>query len=722
MASSRRGGVPRVARSPMSRSRRPSTSRTASSSRWLNTGPSPYAPGCEGAERGHIRCMPSFRPPAQAANGDFIAEGTETVSEGPDAGKLVPPAPEDAGRDPQSATPPAPEATPSPPPVPGAHDEPALASPSAGAPPRAAGSPAAIRAEGACPGPATAAPAPPPEPIVPGAPVVPAASAPRRGQAQASARAPARRGPAPWPPRVSDTLALSPPKPRLALPPPKLRPQDPIALGAAAPAAAPPATGDVSSAPGTPPPISAPPEPCAPSTPAASDPGAPQAAPSEGIPPPASGRAVSPARPRPQHANPTWPLEPVPAPEAASQPAPASQSVARPPRAGAPARAAVVALAPAVPAAAPPGGPAPAPKDAVLPLRAPTPAPPAAPAAPVPAAPPAPPAQPHNLEARAHPLAPGLDPPGDQRGAVSAPAPQVAASSETAAAAERLWQPLPVPVFPHHRAGEPGPPATQARSLPVWQETPAPPLAPRRATWTPPAGVDVRLRPILVRALKLIGLAAMGFVLSVAALIVLYRWVDPPTSMLMLGQRLGGSSITQHWLALEHVSSNLQLAVVASEDGRFCRHHGVDWGELESAIDQSVDGVARGGSTIAMQTVKNLFLWPAKSYVRKAIEIPLAYAVDATWSKRRLLEIYLNIAEWGPGIFGAEAAARYHFRKPASLLSPREAALLAVSLPNPFERRAGAPGPGTQRLAANLMLRMRAAPGMARCVRSGSGL
>ena len=119
-----------------------------------------------------------------------------------------------------------------------------------------------------------------------------------------------------------------------------------------------------------------------------------------------------------------------------------------------------------------------------------------------------------------------------------------------------------------------------------------------------------------------------------------------------------------------------------------------------------------------MQVVKNLFLWPSKSYVRKAIEIPLAYLVEAAWSKRRILEIYLNIAEWGPGIFGAEAAARYHFGKPASLLSPREAALLAVSLPNPFEREAGSPGPGTQRLADNLLLRMRAAPGNASCVRS----
>src|SRR5262249_36771236 len=130
---------------------------------------------------------------------------------------------------------------------------------------------------------------------------------------------------------------------------------------------------------------------------------------------------------------------------------------------------------------------------------------------------------------------------------------------------------------------------------------------------------------------------------------------------------------------------------------------------------------ARGGSTIAMQTVKNLFLWPAKSYLRKAIEIPLAYGVDAVWSKRRLLEIYLNIAEWGPGVFGAEAAARYHFRKPASLLNAREAALRAVAVPSPLDRGRGAPAPGTRRLAPNLMLRRRPGPSMARCLGRAAG-
>jgi monofunctional biosynthetic peptidoglycan transglycosylase len=156
-----------------------------------------------------------------------------------------------------------------------------------------------------------------------------------------------------------------------------------------------------------------------------------------------------------------------------------------------------------------------------------------------------------------------------------------------------------------------------------------------------------------------------------------------------------------------------------SEDGRFCRHRGVDWSELGEAIESARDGTPRGGSTISMQVVKNLFLWPSRSYVRKAIEIPLTYVVEGLWPKRRILEIYLNIAEWGPGVFGAEAASRFHFGKRASQLTPREAALLAVSLPNPFTRRAGDPGPGTSRLANNLLIRMRTGRANAFCVRGG---
>jgi monofunctional biosynthetic peptidoglycan transglycosylase len=127
----------------------------------------------------------------------------------------------------------------------------------------------------------------------------------------------------------------------------------------------------------------------------------------------------------------------------------------------------------------------------------------------------------------------------------------------------------------------------------------------------------------------------------------------------------------------------------------------VDWAALYEAMQDS-----RGGSTITMQTAKNLFLWPSRSYIRKAIEIPVALAIDLAWPKRRILEVYLNIAEWGPGIFGAEAAAWYHFDKPASRLTPQEATLLAASLPNPIAREAGDPGRVTELLAARLRGRM----------------
>jgi monofunctional biosynthetic peptidoglycan transglycosylase len=118
-----------------------------------------------------------------------------------------------------------------------------------------------------------------------------------------------------------------------------------------------------------------------------------------------------------------------------------------------------------------------------------------------------------------------------------------------------------------------------------------------------------------------------------------------------------------------------------------------------------------------MQVVKNLFLWPSRNYIRKALEIPLTYVIEAAWSKQRILEIYLNIAEWGPGVFGAEVAALHHFRKPASELTAQEAALLAVSLPNPIERQAGYPGWQTRRLANNLLIRMRSVRAPSRCVR-----
>ena len=245
----------------------------------------------------------------------------------------------------------------------------------------------------------------------------------------------------------------------------------------------------------------------------------------------------------------------------------------------------------------------------------------------------------------------------------------------------------------------------------VWSATmaPAPPAAA-----TPSSG-DRTLRdllPYLGLAGRIAGAAVLALSGILLLLVVVYRWVDPPTSTLMLGQRLVGTRIEQTWVPLERISPNLVHAVILSEDTGFCRHRGVDWPALGEAIETD-----RGGSTITMQVVKNLFLWPARSYVRKALEIALAYLVEAVWPKQRVLEIYLNIAEWGPGIFGAEAAARHHFGKPAARLTAQEAALLAVALPNPLEREAGYPGYLHRRLADNLLTRMRAVRTAMRCVR-----
>jgi len=193
---------------------------------------------------------------------------------------------------------------------------------------------------------------------------------------------------------------------------------------------------------------------------------------------------------------------------------------------------------------------------------------------------------------------------------------------------------------------------------------------------------------------------------TVMALIAIFRVVDPPQSMLMLTKRLGGETLQHEWAALPQISTNLRRAVITSEDSKFCRHWGFDLDEIRTAMART-DGYGRGASTITQQLAKNLFLWPGKSYIRKALEVPLTLAMEAMWSKKRILEIYLNIAEWGPGVFGAEAAAQYYYNKPASKLTERESALLAVSLPNPIARDASDPNPAIARRASTLQARMR---------------
>ncbi|WP_414087066.1 monofunctional biosynthetic peptidoglycan transglycosylase [Rhizobium sp. BR 314] len=190
-----------------------------------------------------------------------------------------------------------------------------------------------------------------------------------------------------------------------------------------------------------------------------------------------------------------------------------------------------------------------------------------------------------------------------------------------------------------------------------------------------------------------------------------------PVSTLMIGDAVTFQGYDRRWVPLENIAPVLVKSVMVSEDGQFCFHGGVDWGEMRLLIQETMRGKStRGGSTIPMQTVKNLFLWNSRSFVRKTMELPLAVSASTVWSKRRMMEIYLNIAEWGPGIYGIEAAARYHFKVPASKLTGRQAALLAVSLPNPIDRVASRPGRGLSQLASLIQRRARNADAYIKCL------
>lgn len=215
-------------------------------------------------------------------------------------------------------------------------------------------------------------------------------------------------------------------------------------------------------------------------------------------------------------------------------------------------------------------------------------------------------------------------------------------------------------------------------------------------------------RPFATR-LRLFAKLLLGAILLPYALILIYLLpLFHPVSTFMIADLALFRGYDRRWVSFEDISPVLVQSVMMSEDGQFCAHDGVDWTQMRGVVEDAMKGEpTRGASTISMQTAKNLFLWNGRSFLRKALEIPLALSADFVWSKRRMMEIYLNIAEWGPGIYGVEAAARYHFKVPASKLSRRQAALLAVSLPNPLTRVASKPGRGLRRLA--LVIERRAA-------------
>lgn len=204
-------------------------------------------------------------------------------------------------------------------------------------------------------------------------------------------------------------------------------------------------------------------------------------------------------------------------------------------------------------------------------------------------------------------------------------------------------------------------------------------------------------------------------------LVPLY-WVVPPVSTLMIGRYVTGQPVTRIWRDLDEISDRLKTAVVLSEDGQFCTHHGIDVGALQAEIDNFLAGrEARGASTITMQVARNLFLTNSRSVVRKALEVPLAIYIDLVLPKRRIMEIYLNIAEWGPdGQFGVEAGAQAAFGTSAESFTWRRAALMTVTLPNPHVRRPGNPTNGLLAVAGIVEGRAQRFSSHANCLFEGA--
>lgn len=190
-----------------------------------------------------------------------------------------------------------------------------------------------------------------------------------------------------------------------------------------------------------------------------------------------------------------------------------------------------------------------------------------------------------------------------------------------------------------------------------------------------------------------------GWLVLTVLPVLVFRWVDPPTTSFMLQRRLEASSshekgfrLQQRWVPRSRISDHLVQALVAAEDHRFTEHHGFDWDALENALEAHVRGTSkRGGSTLTQQVAKNLFLWPDRSYVRKALEAYFTVLLELLWSKQRILEVHLNIAEYGNGIYGVDSACRIFFGKSPASVTREEAARLVVVLPAPKSRRANAP-------------------------------
>lgn len=224
--------------------------------------------------------------------------------------------------------------------------------------------------------------------------------------------------------------------------------------------------------------------------------------------------------------------------------------------------------------------------------------------------------------------------------------------------------------------------------------------------------------PLWRKLLTFVGLVIMGWVGLVLVLTFAYTWLPVPATPLMLVRAAQGHGWNHQWTKIDNIPRTVRNAAIASEDGRFCTHKGVDWDAVKHVYeDWQSGGRLRGASTISMQTARNLFLWPGQDPVRKALEIPLTYLIEAAWPKKRILEIYLNIAEFGPGVYGIGAASRHYFDKPPQRLTPMEGYRLIAILPAPRRWSPINPGRWTRARANSLSTRIAQLGPATACVR-----
>jgi monofunctional biosynthetic peptidoglycan transglycosylase len=199
----------------------------------------------------------------------------------------------------------------------------------------------------------------------------------------------------------------------------------------------------------------------------------------------------------------------------------------------------------------------------------------------------------------------------------------------------------------------------------------------------------------VMRLIRFVVRALVGLYVCCLLLLLGLRWINPPTTALQIQRRVqswfkdGHYRKRQQYAPLRRISPNLQHAVIAAEDGRFYQHHGIDWKEVQKVVDKDLDDgkVGRGASTITQQLVKNLFLGTTRSFIRKGAEFALTYPTELILGKERILELYLNVIEWGPGVYGAEQAAQFWYNSSAARLSRDQSARLAAVIPSPPRRR-----------------------------------